>query len=61
VALEWRPNNRSLIDVLERVLEKGLLVVSWLRPTNLTVPRPAHTRRVKARPSSHRTASRPSR
>ena len=34
MTLEWRPNNRSLIDLLERVLEKGLLVVSWLRPTN---------------------------
>jgi hypothetical protein len=56
MSLEWRTANRSLIDILERVLEKGLLVsAAWLRPANLSVGRDEHAPRAKARP--RRTAA----
>jgi len=48
MTLELRPANRSLIDLLERVLEKGLLVTTWLLPRN----------KAKARPSRRSTTSR---
>jgi len=60
MAIEWKPASRSVVDILERVLERGLLVTGWFRPTNLSVPK-EQPRKGKARQWSRRTASRPPR
>jgi len=61
MSLERRPAYRSVIDMLERVLEKGMFVPVWLFSSKHPVPAAAQPRKGKARQLRRRTASRPSR
>jgi hypothetical protein len=61
MSLERRPSYRSVIDILERVLEKGMIVPAWLISSSFSVPAGGPPRKTKAPPSRRRTASRPPR
>ena len=53
MAVERSPSGSSLIDVLDRVLDKGIVIDAWVRVSLVGIDLVTIEARISSRPSTH--------